>query len=59
MGNIPFCNFRLRSVLCMQIKFECGQKPIVEEGVFSETELGIIGAVLFLPMQSASLQTAF
>lgn len=47
MGNIPFCNFRLRSVLCMQVKFECGQKPIVEEGVFSETELGIIGAVLF------------
>lgn len=24
------------------------KKPIVEEGIFSETELGIIGAVLFL-----------
>ena len=23
------------------------KKPIVEEGIFSETELGIIGAVLF------------
>lgn len=35
------------------------KKPIVEEGVFSETELGIIGAVLFLPTQSASLQMVF
>lgn len=43
----------------MQIKSECGEKPIVEEGVFSETELGIIGAVLFLPTQSASLQMVF
>ena len=26
------------------------KKPIVDEGVFSETELGIIGAVLFLSL---------
>lgn len=30
------------------------RKPIVEEGVFSETQLGIIGSCLFLCMQWVS-----
>lgn len=31
------------------------KKPIVDEGIFSETELGIIGSVLFFsPMPSAN-----
>ena len=28
------------------------KKPIVEEGIFSETELGIIGAVLFFTVSA-------
>lgn len=35
------------------------KKPIVEEGIFSETELGIIGSVLFSRMRWASLRTVF
>lgn len=33
------------------------KKPIVEEGIFSETELGIIGAVLFFTYAVGNLQT--
>ncbi len=33
------------------------KKPIVDEGIFSETELGIIGSVLFSPMPSENSRT--
>lgn len=35
------------------------KKPIVEEGIFSETELGIIGSVLFFTYAIGKLPTDF
>lgn len=35
------------------------KKPIVDEGIFSETELGIIGSVLFFTYAIGNLQMDF
>lgn len=47
MGYLSFRHSRIWCCYVCRLSLNVVKKPIVEEGIFSETELGIIGAVLF------------
>lgn len=47
MVHLPFRNLGIWDVLCLSSEPECGEEAYCRGRYLSETELGIIGAVLF------------
>ena len=52
-------NIWIWNLLHLSSKHQCYEKPIIDEGLFTETQLGIIGSALFFSYAAGKLVNGF